>query len=138
VKSRIATIALVLFMTVGASAQQKPLTQEKCRADAATWSKELSLDSTHQLSHDDLFTRQGEMADCRDILPVPSAFPLKGETTADAAIRYGLQLEEWSASMKLSWLYAAEVASRATLFINTQGLADKYATFEKGLIANGR
>lgn len=137
-KSRIATIALVLFMTVGASAQQKPLTQEKCRADAATWSKELSLDSTHQLSHDDLFTRQGEMADCRDILPVPSAFPLKGETTADAAIRYGLQLEEWSASMKLSWLYAAEVASRATLFINTQGLADKYATFEKGLIANGR
>jgi hypothetical protein len=134
----LAVVVLMLVSAVGVAAQQKPLTQEKCRADAATWSKELSLDSIRRLSHDDLFTRQGEMADCRDILPMPSAFPLKGETTADAAIRYGLQLEEWSTSMKLSWLYAAEVANRATLFINTQGLADKYATFEKGLIANGR
>jgi len=119
--------------------QPKPFTIERCDLDRAKWTTEMSTDSLHRLTHEELFTRQQELDVCRtSVIPTPSAFPRKGESAADSSTRYGLELEAWSESMKLSWLYAGEVAFRATLYINTHGLADNYETFENGLIANGR
>lgn len=130
----------VTAQTRGSVVQKAPqLTEAKCEADTEKWFAELDIDALHRLSHKTLFDRQGELSDCRGgIIPLPSAFPKKGEDAAGSAIRYGLELEQWSNSMKLSWLYAAEAAYRATLYINTYGLADNYQVFEDGLVASGR